>query len=303
MHVTLLGAAAGGGFPQWNCWCPACRAARTDPARALPRTQSSAAVSADGRRWFLLNASPDIHRQLALLPDSRVHDVRHVPIEGIALTDAELDHTLGIALMREAGALHLYATAAVLGTLERDSRVLPVTRAFAAVDVTILEPGGLPTPLRYRDGSPSGLSIEAVEVAGDPPRFASDGAPGHTVGLWVHDGATGGTCAFVPGCGALDAALLARLATADLVLLDGTFFTDDELQRQGIGQRTATQLGHAPIGGGTGTLAAFGGLPSRHKVYTHINNTNLVLLEDSLERQAVERAGILVGKDGLEFQI
>lgn len=229
--------------------------------------------------------------------------MRYVPVEGIALTDAELDHTLGIALLREAGTLHLYATAAVLGTLDRDSRLLPVTRAFSSVDVTILEAGGLPTPLRYRDGSASGLSVDAVEVAGDPPRFASESVPGHTVGLWVHDGATGGTCAFVPGCGALDAALLARLATADLALLDGTFFTDDELQRRGISQRTATDMGHTPIGGAGGTLAAFGRLPCRHKVYSHINNTNLVLLEDSLERQAVERAGILVGRDGLEFTI
>jgi pyrroloquinoline quinone biosynthesis protein B len=261
------------------------------------------AVSADTRRWFLLNASPDVHAQIARLPSARANEVRYVPVEGIALTDAELDHTLGIALLREAGALHLYATSSVLGVLDHDSRVLPVTRAFACVDVTILELDGLPAPLRYQDGSTSGLSIQAVEVAGDPPRFASEFVPGHTVALVVHDGATGGTCAFVPGCGALDAALLARLATADLVVLDGTFFTDDELQRHGIGQRTAMQMGHLPIGGPNGTLAAFAGLPCRHKVYSHINNTNLVLLEDSLERQAVERAGILVGRDGMEFQI
>ena len=254
-------------------------------------------------RWFLLDASPDVREQIAALPTARTTETRYVPVEGIALTDAELDHTLGIELLREGRALHVYATASVLGTIERDSRVLPVTRAFACVDVTVLEPGGLPAPLRHRDGTPSGLSVEAIEVAGDPPRFASSAEPGHTVGLIVHDGTTGGTCAFVPGCAALDDALVGRMAGADVALLDGTFFTDDEPQRFGLGERTATEMGHAPIGGGTGTLARFAGLPCRHKVYTHINNTNLVLLEDSLERRAVERAGVVVGRDGMTFLI
>jgi len=303
VYVKLLGTAAGGGFPQWNCWCPSCRTARDEPERARPRTQSSVAVSADAKRWFLLDASPDVREQIATLPTARGSETRYVPIEGIALTDAELDHTLGIELLREGRALHLYATAAVVDTLERDSRVLPVTRAFACVDVTLLEPGGPPAPLRYRDGAASGLSVEAVEVPGDPPRFASSSEPGHTVGLLVHDGATGGTCAFVPGCGAFDDTLAGRLSGADVALLDGTFFTEDEPQRFGLGDRTATAMGHAPVSGRAGTLARFGRLACRHKVYTHINNTNLVLLEDSLERRAVERAGVLVGRDGMEFQI
>jgi pyrroloquinoline quinone biosynthesis protein B len=260
-------------------------------------------VSADGTRWFLLDASPDVREQIAALPTARTTEPRHVPVEGIVLTDAELDHTLGIELLREGRALHLWATGSVLGTLERDSRVLPVTRAFACVDVTVLEADGMPAPLRYRDGAPSGLSVEAFAVAGDPPRFASANEPGHTVGVLVHDGTTGGTCAFVPGCADLDDAVAGRLSGADVALLDGTFFTDDEPQRFGLGDRTATQMGHAPIGGGSGTLARFAGLPCRHKVYTHINNTNLVLLEDSIERRAVERAGVVVGRDGMTFEI
>ena len=238
-----------------------------------------------------------------MLPTARTTETRYVPIDGIALTDAELDHTLGIELLREGRALHLYATASVLGTLERDSRILPVTRAFACVDVTILEANGIPAALRYRDGTPSGLSLEAVEVAGDPPRFASSNDPGHTVGLLVHDGTTGGTCAFVPGAAALDKALAGRLAGADVALLDGTFFTDDEPQRFGLGDRTAAQMGHAPISGKAGTLGRFGGLPCRHKVYTHINNTNPILVEDSPERRTVELAGVVVGADGMTFQI
>ena len=127
VQVILLGTAAGGGFPQWNCWCPTCRIARREPARAGARSQSSAAVSADGQRWFLLNASPDVHAQLAGLPLAEPAGMRHAPVEGVVLTDAELDHTLGVVLLREGRHLQLYATAAVQRILEHDSRILPVT--------------------------------------------------------------------------------------------------------------------------------------------------------------------------------
>ena len=145
VQIVLLGTAAGGGFPQWNCWCPSCRVARQEPSRARRRSQSSAAVSADGRRWFLLNASPDVHAQLerfdAAPPDSAL---RHVPVEGVVLTDAELDHTLGVVLLREARFLQLWTTDAVERILEADSRILPTTRAFAQVQLRTLgsaEPG------------------------------------------------------------------------------------------------------------------------------------------------------------------
>src|SRR5918912_577458 len=133
MRLLLLGTAAGGGFPQWNCWCPTCRAARSSPYLARPRTQSSLAATEDGRRWFLFNASPDVREQIAQLSRLPVEGVRYTPIEGIVLTDAELDHTLGIALLREGRRLQLCATASVLDTLTNDSRVLPVTQAFAHV--------------------------------------------------------------------------------------------------------------------------------------------------------------------------
>ena len=302
VHVLLLGSAAGGGFPQWNCWCPTCRAARDMPGRAHPRTQSSIAVSADGTHWFLCNASPDVREQLGRIPPRPVPGTRHVPIDGIILTDAELDHTLGVALLREGRALHLYATGAVVDTLERDSRILPVTRAFASVDVTTLQLGE-PAALVNRDGSPNGLRVEAFAVAGDPPRFASNQMDGHTVGLVIVDAASGARCAFVPGCGALDEALLDRLAQCDLVLLDGTFWSDDELIQLGIGDRGARAMGHLPISGDDGSLERYARLPVRHKVYTHINNTNPVLLADSAERRVVEAAGLAVGDDGDAWQL
>ena len=302
MQVILLGTAAGGGFPQWNCWCPTCRIARREPGRARPRSQSSAAVSADGRRWFLLNASPDVHAQLARIPMAEPGGMRHVPVEGVVLTDAELDHTLGVVLLREGRYLQIYATPAVQSVIEHDSSLLPVTRAFAEVR---LEPLGIDgsTALVYRDGCPAGLTVTAFTVPADPPRFASRELPGHTVGLMVRDDATGGVCAFVPGCGGLDRSLLDRLARAELVLFDGTFWTDDELFTLGIGERTARQMDHLPVSGPEGSLERLASLPGRHKVYTHINNTNPMLIEDSPQRLLVERLGLAVGADGMRFTL
>jgi pyrroloquinoline quinone biosynthesis protein B len=302
LRVVLLGTAAGGGFPQWNCWCPICRTGRSDPRRALPRSQSTAAVSADGERWFLLNASPDIRAQLACLPGTMPDGVRHVPIEGIVTTDAELDHTVGIVLLREARWLQLYATSAVRSILERESRLLPVTQAFAEVEVTEM-PIGKRTPLRYRYGQTSGLSVEPFEVPAGPPRFAPRAAAGHTVGLTLRDEATGGSCAFVPGCGALDQSLLGRFEETDLLLFDGTFWSDDELVALGISDRRAREMDHLPVSGADGSLSRLAGLTRPVIVYTHINNTNPMLLEDSPERQAVERAGLQVGTDGTSFTI
>jgi pyrroloquinoline quinone biosynthesis protein B len=302
MQVVLLGTAAGGGFPQWNCWCPTCRLARLEPARAHPRTQSSAAVSADGRRWFLLNASPDVHAQLATLPLAEPHGMRHVPVEGVVLTDAELDHTLGLVLLREGRLLQVYATPAVQRVVEHDSRLVPVTRAFAEVRLEHLAIGGA-TALAYRDGCPAGLTVAAFPVPAGPPRFASSDHPGHTVGLLVRDETSGGVCAFVPGCGGLDPHLLDLLGEAELVLFDGTFWTDDELIALGIGERTAREMDHLPVSGPGGSLERLAALPSRHRVYTHINNTNPMLIEDSPQRQQVRHHGIAVGEDGMRFTL
>jgi len=304
VHVTLLGTAAGGGFPQWNCWCPPCRTAREAPQRALPRTQSSVAVSADGARWFLLNASPDVREQLSRLPAAAPPPdaVRHVPVEGVVLTDAELDHTLGMVLLREARALTLYATSAVRGVLERDSKLLPTVRAFADVRVCPL-PLDAPVELAYRDGSPSALSVDAFTVEGDPPRFAAVDEAGHTVGLVVQDATTRGTLAFVPGCGVLDEATLTRLAGTDLVLFDGTFWRSDELIQLGISESTAERMGHVPMSGPGGSLERLAALPSRMCVYTHINNSNPVLVEGSAEGARVRAAGVEIGRDGMTFTL
>jgi pyrroloquinoline quinone biosynthesis protein B len=303
VDVLLLGSAAGGGFPQWNCWCPRCQVARSDPSAAIPRTQSSAAISVDGRRWFLLNASPDVREQLRRVRSTDIPaTVRHVPIEGVLVTDAEIDHTLGIVLLREARHLPVYATAAVQSILDHDSRLLPITRAFGEVPVTLLALDR-PVALGYRDGSASGLTVEAFSVPAGPPRFASREETGHTVGFELRDEASGKVCAFVPGCGELDAALLERLAGADVLLFDGTFWADDELIAMGIGDRTAREMDHLPISGPGGSLERLAALPCQYRVYTHINNTNPILLEHSPERAIVTRTGVIVGFDGLHLTL
>ena len=261
------------------------------------------AISRDGRRWFLLNASPDIREQLAWLPSNGLPSTgRYVPIDGILLTDAEIDHSLGILLLREASYLPLFATAAVQSVLNHDSRFLAVARAFADMPVTELPLDGA-IELPYRNGVASGLSVETFVVPAGPPQFATTAERGHTVGLFVHEEGTGRICAFVPGCGDLTPSLLGRLAPADILLFDGTFWEDEEPVTLGIGTRTARQMDHLPISGPGGSLEQLATLPCRHRVYTHINNTNPILLEDSPERVAVVQAGLTVGYDGLHLTI
>ena len=239
---------------------------------------------------------------MTCLPGTRPTGVRHVPVEGIVVTDAELDHTLGIVLLREARQLQVYATNAVRTILERDSRILPVAQAFADIEVRET-PLGQQVPLRYRDGTPSGISVEPFPVPAGPPRFAPNARPGHTVGLALWDQSTGRGCAFVPGCGDLDERLLRRLAETDLLLFDGTFWTDDELVTLGISERRAHEMDHLPVSGSDGSLGRLAELDRPLKVYTHINNTNPMLIEDSSERAVVERSGVQVGFDGMAFTV
>ena len=225
-----------------------------------------------------------------------------MPVEAILVTDAEIDHTLGTVLLREGGHLSLYVTAAVQAVLEHDSRVLPLTRAFAEVSITSL-PLGASVVLRDRDGAASGLVAEAFAVPGGPPRFATSSAEGHTIGIELRAEAGGGTCAFVPGCGDLCPALLDRLARADVLLFDGTFWSDDEMITLGLSDRTARQMDHLPMSGPGGSLEQLARLPCRHRIYTHINNTNPALVEHSAERALIEQAGLIVGMDGLRIEV
>ena len=305
MHVILLGTAAGGGFPQWNCRCATCQAARATPPRATPRTQSSIAVSADGMHWFLGNASPDVRTQVERLGAGPPGVVRWSPVEGVVLTDAELDHTLGLALLREARLLPVWATSAVLDVLSDDSRILPVTRAFSELPVTALG-AGIVAPLKLRDGRDSGLTVELVPVPGSAPRFSRRDLQGHTNAAVFHQAATGRRCAYVPACAAIDEALLRTLHGMELVLFDGTCFTEDEMHAAGVSERGASAMGHQPISGARGSLAVLRTLAANGRTrvaYVHINNTNPMLVSGSPQRDEVEAAGIAIGDDGMRFTV
>jgi pyrroloquinoline quinone biosynthesis protein B len=292
VRVRVLGSAAGGGFPQWNCRCEVCEAARAG-VRARPRTQSSLAIrSADGP-WFLVNASPDLRQQLETLQPRRVDGVRAPPVAGVLLTDAEIDHTAGLLLLRESAApVRVFGAAGVARALTAGYPVLPMLERYCGAVWQTLEPA-------RTQSLDSDLTVEPFPAGGDAPRYF-DGAL-EASGLTFRDG--GATVTYVPGLAAWDDAVVARVAASDLVLVDGTFWRDDELPRLGITDRTAHDMGHVPLSGPGGTLAVLAGIERPRKVLVHINNTNPILLEDSPERAAVIRAGVEVAYDGLEVEL
>jgi pyrroloquinoline quinone biosynthesis protein B len=284
VRVRILGSAAGGGFPQWNCRCAGCEAARAG-VRARPRTQSSLAIRGGEGPWFLVNASPDARQQLETLTPPQLDGVRAAPIAGVLLTDAEVDHTAGLLLLRESATLlHVFGDERVERALR--PTLLRMLERFCGADWQSLESG------RARPLVGSSLIVEPFAVGA-----------GQATGLAFRDRAGGGGVAYVPGLARLDDDILARFAASDLVLVDGTFWRDDELPRLGISTRRARDMGHVPLSGAGGTLAALARLKQPRKALVHINNTNPILLEDSPEREAVLRAGVEVAYDGLEIEL
>jgi pyrroloquinoline quinone biosynthesis protein B len=298
MWVRVLGAAAGGGFPQWNCGCPQCRAVRDGSRPCRSRTQSSVAVSADYRRWFLLNASPDIRAQIESFPALHPRGVRDSPLQAVLLTDAELDHTLGLLLLREAGDLEVHATAAVHETLCKGTSLLRTLGAYTHVEWRPVAKG-VEVPLA------DGLSYQAFGVpTSKRARFGTgEGEEGVVVGYRITDGHTGRALMYVPGAQELTASVRAHLEGCACLLFDGTCWQDDELIRLGIAGKTSREMGHLPIGGADGSLKRLAPLPIERKIYIHINNTNPILLEDAPERRIVEEHGLEVAADGLELEI
>jgi len=296
VRLRVLGSAAGGGSPQWNCGCPVCAAVRRRPG--LARTQSSVAVSADDRRWFLINASPDVHTQMEAFPGLRPRDGdRATPLEAVLLTDAELDHTLGLLLLREASALRLYATPAVHKTLRDGSGVLRTLERYCQVDWRAVIPGA-DVPLA------DGLSCRAFDVPTTKrDRFGLGEDSGRVVGYRLTDERSGGTLAYLPGVQALTPAVRAEIEGCAYLLIDGTCWRDDELVRLGLAGKTSREMGHLPIDGPDGSLAQLPSLGVRRAIFVHMNNTNPVLLDDSPERHIVEDSGMEVAMDGLEVEV
>jgi pyrroloquinoline quinone biosynthesis protein B len=307
-RVVVLGAAAGGGVPQWNCGCAICLKARTDPA--LQSTQASIAVSADGDHWFLINASPDLRQQLIATPQlhPRAGQLRHSPISGVILTNGEIDAVAGLLSMREGSPFTIYAHAKVLAILKANSifNVLSgknVQRLAIEVD-TPFEPA-LP------DGAPSGIEILPFAVPGKSawylegkahPGGGGDGA-GDTLGLRLRDKRSGRYFYYLAACAEVTDDLKARLAGASLIFFDGTVWRDDELILAGLGTKTGQSMGHIAMSGSQGAIESFAGLDIDRKIFLHINNSNPALLRASPERNMAERAGWQIATDGTEITL
>lgn len=313
LTVIVLGSSAGGGLPQWNCNCPQCAAARAGDPMVPPRSQSSIAVSADGERWLLCNASPDVRTQLAHTPALHPRALRHSPIAAVALTNADIDHATGLLILREGGAPPVYCTARTERALTDGLRVLPALASYGEVTVRPLTPGSAdPTIVRDRAGDDIGVRLRVFTVASKPPPYmlplltpeeAADLHAGDTVGfeLSAADGAS--TAVYVPGVLDLDEPLRARLSAAGLVLIDGTFFTDDEMIASGASKKTSRMMGHAPLSGGDGLLAFLRTVTGPRKALVHINNSNPALRADSPERWSIEEQGVGLSGDGDTFVV
>jgi pyrroloquinoline quinone biosynthesis protein B len=296
MWLRVLGSAAGGGYPQWNCRCPTCRAVRDGSRPARARTQSSIAASPDGRRWFLFNASPDIRAQFEAFPGMHPGDGRATPLEAVLLTDAEIDHTLGLLLLREGRGIQLHATAATHATLREGTGFLDTLERFCPVDWRPVLPG--------REVSLGGISYRAFDVpTAKHDRFGIGAEDGRVVGYRLTDENTGRAAVYLPGVQELTPAVRDELDGIDCLFIDGTTWHDDELIRLGLAEKTARDMGHLAIGGPGGSLELLSPLPIERKIYIHINNTNPILLEDTPERSLVTEGGMDVAYDGLEVEV
>jgi len=299
LTAIVLGAAAGGGFPQWNCRCPVCRLAWDGDPRVKRRTQASLAVTADERHWTLVNASPDLREQIAATAalQPRGDEMRGSPIAAVMLTGAEIDQTAGLLTLRERAPFTLHGSGATLAAVAANPMfdvLAPdvVERRATSVGETIVLPGGLEATLFTVPGKvPLYLEGAAPELAGETEA---------NVGTELRRG--GRRLVYVPGCAAVTPALEEQFARADVVLLDGTLFTDDEMIASGAGTKTGRRMGHMPIDGEGGSLAALARLPGR-RIYVHINNTNPVLIDGSPERRKAAAAGWEIAEDGLRIEL
>lgn len=304
LRALVLGAAAGGGFPQWNCNCPNCAGVRRGEPGLEPRTQASVAVTADGERFALLNAAPEItlqlQRQPALhpRPAERV-GARHTPVDTVLLTNADIDAVAGLLGLREKQAFRVVGTAETLGVVAANPIFLGLDRALVRFETVALD-----APFALLDG----VTATLFPVPGKIPLYlegetvVTDLEGEQTVGVEIV-GPAGERLLYVPGCARMTPRVAARLAGADAVFFDGTVFTDDEMIRLGVGTKTGRRMGHMAMSGPDGTLEAFRTIPAKRRVFVHVNNTNPALKEGSPERRAVEDAGWDVAFDGMDIRL
>jgi pyrroloquinoline quinone biosynthesis protein B len=304
--LRVLGSAAGGGFPQWNCGCGNCRAAREGHSATRPRLEESVAISADGEHWFLLQASPEVRRQIESFPALWPREPRHTPIAGILLTNGDLDHCLGLLCLRESQRLVVHATAEVRRGIAEGNAMYRTLERFPGQLTWRPFQLDVEQPLLTPAGGESGLHVTAVAAPGKRPLHLEGSgtpSPGDNVGLVIRDARTGGRLAYFSALAELSPAVRQTLGAADCVFIDGTFWSDDELIKEGLGERRGRQMAHLPVGGPDGSLEFLRSLTVRRKLLIHLNNTNPLLREDSPERAQATAAGVEVAADGLEIRL
>jgi pyrroloquinoline quinone biosynthesis protein B len=310
MLIRVLGSAAGGGLPQWNCNGRNSAGVRKGVAGLKARTQASLAVSANGRDWVLLNASPDLRQQInetAELQPATDKGPRNSPIKAVVLTNGDVDAIAGLLTLREAQPFTVYGSKRVLDVLAANSIFDVLDASLVARKPMTL---GRPFAVEGPEG-PVGIEMEAFPVPGKVALYLEDtkaGAgfgtqEGDTVGLKVTEAGSDRHFFFVPGCAKLDAATSDRLEGAPLLFFDGTLYTNDEMIVQGLMNKTGERIGHMNMSGAGGTIATFGDLGVERKIFIHINNSNPALREDSPEREAVEASGWEVAYDGMTIRI
>lgn len=303
MEIVVLGSGAGGGIPQWNCNSDHCRLAREHSPLIKSRTQSSLAVSADGKRYVLLNCSPDVRHQINDTPQMHPREgKRSTPIKAVVLTNGDVDHVAGLLTLRESEAYRLYASARVLSVVNENSIFNVLNSELVSRETMTLSQPFRPLAA---DGNELGLTIEAFAVPGKVALYKEDKSKGadfgteegDTIGLRVSDD-DGNAFFYIPGCARLDDTLRKRLRDAALLFFDGTLFRNDEMVTAGLGTKTGERMGHMNMDGDDGSLASFADMNIRRKVYIHINNSNPVLLENSPERSRASDAGWEIAEDG-----
>lgn len=304
MKIIVLGSAAGGGFPQWNCNCRNCAGVRSGTVPALARTQSSIAVSADGVAWLLVNASPDILAQIRATPALQpARAQRDSGIAAVLLMDAQIDHVTGLLMLREGGPIPLYCTASVWGDLNTGLPLAPVLSHYCGVqwhELPLGRGGAAPLQVPGIDGirfTPLALNSKAPPYS--PHRAQQQ--PGDNIGLLIEDSASGKSLFYAPGLGAIDAQVDCAMRSADCVLVDGTFWSADEMSAAGFSSKSAADMGHLPQSGDGGMIEALDRIGGRRKVLIHINNTNPILDHDSEQRAILDRHEIEVAYDGMEI--
>jgi pyrroloquinoline quinone biosynthesis protein B len=304
MRIRILGSGAGGGVPQWNCGCSNCRAVRAGAPTISARTQDSIAASALPGSWVVCNASPDIRHQIEAFPELHPKAARHSPISALVLANGDLDHTIGLFTLRESYPLVIYATPTVWHGLVDHNVMMRTLQRFEG-QVTWRPLGlGVEAPIVDAKGEATGLSVTARPVKGKLPVHL-DGvvatSPEQNVGIWLRD-ETGAVVAYVSAVADL-ADVAPHVEGVDVLLLDGTFWSSDELSRPGLSKSRAEDMAHLPIGDPGGSLSWSSRLGAARRIYTHLNNTNPVLVEGSVERRSVEAAGWEIACDGMDFDV